>query len=95
MVFLLVIILPGNTNICINIVHQAVHTKRKAVLEEPDTIEFIFKEDNCGKTLIQKEKMEWKRIFRMPFQSIQESQLGESSCVNIHSTYTAFFAKQV
>lgn len=48
MMSLLVIKLPGNTNMTIDIMHHAGHTERKGILEESKTIEFIFKEDSCG-----------------------------------------------
>lgn len=72
MVFLLVIILPGDTNIRIDIVHQAVHTERKVVLEESDTIEFILKEHNCGKTITRKEK----NVMEVNFQDAFSEYLG-------------------
>lgn len=33
----------------IDTVHHPAHTEGKMILEESNTIEFIFKEDNCGK----------------------------------------------
>lgn len=48
MMYFLVIKLPGNTNMSIDIMHHAGHTERKVILEESKTIEVIFKEDTCG-----------------------------------------------
>lgn len=93
MMYLLVIKLPGNTNMSIDKMHHAEHTERKVILEESKTTEFIFKEDTCGENCYEKN---FKRCFRngskfsshilrVTAKAKNCPSQKEQPCVNIHS----------